>query len=46
MRTAGEERSAAFATETLETGRKQLALQAIPEMDVLKAEANWQRDRT
>ncbi len=32
------ERSVAFATETLNTARKQLALQAIPEMDVLKAE--------
>ena len=34
------ERSVAFATETLDTARKQLALQAIPEMDVLKAEAD------
>jgi outer membrane protein TolC len=33
-----EERSVAFATETLNTSRKQLQLQAIPEMDVLKAE--------
>jgi len=44
-----QERSAAFATETLETGRKQLALQAIPEMDVLKAEgelANREQDLT
>lgn len=32
------ERSVAFATETLSTSRKQLELQAIPEMDVLKAE--------
>ena len=32
------ERSVEFATETLETSRKQLQLQAIPEMDVLKAE--------
>ncbi len=32
------ERSVAFATETLSTARKQLQLQAIPEMDVLKAE--------
>ena len=32
------ERSVAFATETLTTSRKQLELQAIPEMDVLKAE--------
>jgi outer membrane protein TolC len=31
-------RSVAFATETLATSRKQLELQAIPEMDVLKAE--------
>jgi outer membrane protein TolC len=31
-------RSVAFATETLNTSRKQLELQAIPEMDVLKAE--------
>lgn len=34
------ERSVAFAAETLNTSRKQLALQAIPEMDVLKAEAD------
>jgi outer membrane protein TolC len=34
------ERSVAFATETLNTARKQLALQAIPEMEVLKAEAD------
>ncbi|HEV2488013.1 MAG TPA: TolC family protein [Terracidiphilus sp.] len=34
------ERSVAFATETLNTARKQLSLQAIPEMDVLKAEAD------
>jgi outer membrane protein TolC len=34
------ERSVAFATATLDTSRKQLALQAIPEMDVLKAEAD------
>jgi outer membrane protein TolC len=33
-----KERSVTFATDTLNTGRKQLALQAIPEMDVLKAE--------
>ncbi|MGC1463796.1 MAG: TolC family protein [Terracidiphilus sp.] len=33
------ERSVAFATETLNTAHKQFALQAIPEMDVLKAEA-------
>jgi outer membrane protein TolC len=32
------ERSVAFATETLNAGRKQLELQAIPEMDVLKEE--------
>ncbi|MDR3726312.1 MAG: TolC family protein [Terracidiphilus sp.] len=32
------ERSVAFATATLSTSRKQLELQAIPEMDVLKAE--------
>ena len=30
------ERSVSFATEMLNTARKQLALQAIPEMDVLK----------
>ncbi len=35
-----EERSVAFATETLNTARKQLELQAIPEMDVLKAEGD------
>lgn len=43
------ERSVAFATETLDTSRKQLALQAIPEMDVLKAEselAQRQQDLT
>lgn len=34
------ERSVAFATETLDTSRKQLALQAIPEMDVLQAESD------
>ncbi|MGP8187643.1 MAG: TolC family protein [Terracidiphilus sp.] len=33
------ERSVAFAQETLDTSRKQLQLQAIPEMDVLKAES-------
>ncbi len=33
------ERSVAFATTTLDTSRKQLQVQAIPEMDVLKAEA-------
>jgi outer membrane protein TolC len=32
------ERSVAFATETLNTSRKQFQLQAIPQMDVLKAE--------
>ena len=44
-----QERSVAFATETLNTGRKQLELQAIPEMDVLKAEgelANREQDLT
>jgi outer membrane protein TolC len=35
-----EERSVAFATDTLDTSRKQFALQAIPEMDVLKAESD------
>jgi outer membrane protein TolC len=43
------ERSVAFAAEILETSRKQLALQAIPEMDVLKAEgelANREQDLT
>lgn len=33
-------RSVAFAQETLDTSRKQLALRAIPEMDVLKAEGD------
>ncbi len=33
-----QERSVEFATNTLDTSRKQLQLQAIPEMDVLKAE--------
>ncbi len=44
-----QERSVAFAGETLETSRKQLQLQAIPEMDVLKAEgdlAQRQQDLT
>ena len=44
-----QERSVAFATETLDTSRKQLQLQAIPEMDVLKAEgelATRQQDLT
>ena len=43
------ERSVAFATETLGTSRKQLELQALPEMDVLKAEAelaNREQDLT
>jgi len=43
------ERSVAFATETLGNSRKQLELQAIPEMDVLKAEgelATRQQDLT
>jgi outer membrane protein TolC len=34
------ERSVAFATDTLNTSRKQLELQAIPAMDVLKAESD------
>jgi outer membrane protein TolC len=34
------ERSVSFATDTLNTARKQLELQAIPEMDVLKAESD------
>ena len=34
------ERSVAFATDTLNTSRKQLELQAIPEMDALKAEGD------
>jgi outer membrane protein TolC len=33
------ERSVAFAQDTLDKSRKQLELQAIPEMDVLKAES-------
>lgn len=44
-----QERSVAFATATLNTSRKQLELQAIPEMDVLKAEgdlAQRQQDLT
>ncbi|MGB8261526.1 MAG: TolC family protein, partial [Terracidiphilus sp.] len=43
------ERSVAFASESLETARKQLELIAIPAMDVLKAEgelANRQQDLT
>jgi outer membrane protein TolC len=43
------ERSVAFATETLKTSRKQLELEAIPEMDALKAEgelANREQDLT
>ncbi len=38
-----------FATQTLDSGRKQLALQAIPEMDVMKDEAevaNREQDLT
>jgi outer membrane protein TolC len=35
-----KERSVTFATETLDKSRKQLELQAIPEMDVLKAESD------
>jgi outer membrane protein TolC len=44
-----QERSVAFATETLDTSRKQVELQAIPEMDALKAEgdlATRQQDLT
>ena len=33
------EQSSAFAQQTLENARKQLQLQSIPEMDVLRAEA-------
>jgi outer membrane protein TolC len=43
------ERSVAFATDTLEKSRKQFDLRAIPEMDVLKAEgdlATRQQDLT
>jgi len=43
------ERSVEFARQTLDTSRKQLELQAIPEMDVLKAEgevANREQDLT
>ena len=43
------ERSVTFATETLDKSRKQLELQAIPEMDVLQAEsdlASRQQDLT
>ena len=43
------ERSVTFATQTLDTARKQLEVQAIPEMDVLKAEgdlATRQQDLT
>ena len=43
------ERSVAFATETLDKSRKQFELKAIPEMDVLKAEgelATRQQDLT
>ncbi|MCL2660367.1 MAG: TolC family protein [Acidobacteriaceae bacterium] len=43
------ERSVAFASATLETSRKQLELQAVPEMEVLKAEgelATRQQDLT
>jgi outer membrane protein TolC len=42
-------RSVEFARQTLETSRKQLELQAIPEMEVLKAEgemANREQDLT
>ena len=43
------ERSVAFATETFNTSKKQFELQAIPQMDVLKAEgevATRQQDLT
>ena len=43
-----KERSVGFAQQTLDTSRKQLELQAIPEMEVLKAEgeeANREQDR-
>ena len=43
------ERSVEFAQQTLDTSRKQLELQAIPEMEVLKAEgelANREQDLT
>ena len=43
------ERSVEFARQTLDTGRKQLEVQAIPEMEVLKAEgemANREQDLT
>ena len=33
------EKSSAFAQQTLENARKQLKLESIPEMDVLRAEA-------
>jgi outer membrane protein TolC len=44
-----DERSVEFASQTLDISRKQLELQAIPEMEVLKAEgevANRQQDLT
>jgi outer membrane protein TolC len=44
-----DERSVQFASQTLDLSRKQLELQAIPEMEVLKAEgevANRQQDLT
>jgi outer membrane protein TolC len=37
------EQSSAFAQQTLENARKQLQLQSIPEMDVLRAEAEVSR---
>src|SRR4029077_7986054 len=37
------EQSLAFANHTLENARKQLQLEAIPEMDVLRAEAEVSR---
>lgn len=37
------ERSLTFANQTLENARKQLQLEAIPEMDVMKAEAEVSR---
>jgi outer membrane protein TolC len=37
------EQSSAFAQQTLENARKQLELQSIPEMDVLRAEAEVSR---
>ena len=43
QQTQVNEQSSAFAQQTLDNARKQLQLQSIPEMDVLRAEAEVSR---